>query len=104
MSADKCPFCGNEWCSLRSAGSRGVFRQVYCRDADCGARGPERPSEDHAIAAWNNRTAHAETKLELRREREKWEKLRMWADTTPAVLQDVATEMNILDAEAKEGK
>lgn len=50
-----CPFCGEQWCSLRNAGNNGVMRQVYCRDADCGARGPIRPSEDHAIAAWNNR-------------------------------------------------
>ena len=50
-----CPFCGEEWCSTRNAGNNGVLRQVYCRDADCGARGPARPSEDHAICAWNNR-------------------------------------------------
>lgn len=50
-----CPFCGNKWCSIRNAGAKGVLRQVYCRDVDCGARGPARPSEDHAIAAWNNR-------------------------------------------------
>lgn len=50
-----CPFCGETWCSIRNAGNNGVLRQVYCRDVDCGARGPARPSEDHAIAAWNNR-------------------------------------------------
>ena len=50
-----CPFCGETWCSLRNAGNNGVLRQVYCRDVDCGVRGPARPSEDHAIAAWNNR-------------------------------------------------
>lgn len=53
-----CPFCGNDWCSIRNAGNKGVLRQVYCRDVDCGARGPERPSDYHAIAAWNNREAN----------------------------------------------
>lgn len=51
-----CPFCGETWCSVRNAGNNGVLRQVYCRDVDCGARGPARPSEQHAIVAWNNRT------------------------------------------------
>ena len=53
--AKACPFCGNEWASLRNAGNNGVLRQVYCREVDCGARGPIRPSDDHAVAAWNNR-------------------------------------------------
>ncbi len=55
IAIEACPFCGEALCSIRNVGKDEVFRQVYCRDVDCGARGPSRPSEQHAIVAWNNR-------------------------------------------------
>lgn len=42
--------------------------------------------------------------LKLKRSRAKWERLRKWAHTTPCVLQDIVGEMQLLDAEEKEGK
>lgn len=54
-----CPFCGNEHISLRFIDSKQIMRVAYCRDVDCGARGPARLDDEWAMTAWNNRAVVA---------------------------------------------
>jgi Lar family restriction alleviation protein len=54
MKPLRCPFCGSDDIEMTSA--IGGFQQMICKRAFCRARGPHKPGDTDAIAAWNRRS------------------------------------------------
>lgn len=94
MSAKKCPFCGSKF----SLGSTLWF------ECNTHVRGGQSKTCKQLCELSDLKLKLASAEAQLTLYREKWEKLREWAESTPAVLQDVVSEMNRLDAEAKDGQ
>lgn len=117
---DKCPHCGavkveidGDWVvySCESAGLADEFCQTsFCRERAAHAETRKREDAlklqfDQAVAQrdfWEQRCD--EKDAEIKREREKWEKLRAWAGANFHFDEDPLLEMNRLDAEAKGGR
>lgn len=53
-SLKPCPFCGCGNAYLQNGDVDGA-REVICESVKCGARGPDRSSDEAAAAAWNER-------------------------------------------------